>query len=107
MRTEQHYRDMIAHNPNAAIGIELAASAVYAARYGMCEPEQRATEEWKDIARRLKNYYGETLDAEHLAAEMNIANHSAAAASLGSIHFARKAQTSAANGRLGGRPRKI
>jgi hypothetical protein len=105
MRNEQHYRNMLAQNPNASVGFALAAAMVYAARYGSCDPEQHSTEEWKTIARRLKSEYGETLDPDQVSNEMDAANRSAAAATLGKIRSERKSQTSAENGKSGGRPR--
>lgn len=106
MRNEQHYRRMLEQNPSASIGFTLAAAMIYAARFGACEPSDHGTDEWKNIARRLKSEYGENLTVENVNAEMDTANRSAAAAALGSIRTPRKALTSAANGRLGGRPRK-
>jgi hypothetical protein len=106
MRNEQHYRNMIEQNPNTSIGYSLAASMVYAARYGSCDAEHRATEEWKSIARRLKSEYGETVSPDDVSAEMDKANRSAAASSLGSIKSAAKSEASRTNGKLGGRPRK-
>jgi len=107
MRDEQHYRQMLIQNPNASVGFTLAAAMVYAARYGICETEQHSTEEWKTIARRLKSIYGENLDVDEVTNEMDSAHVSAAGAALGSIKSDRKSISSAANGRRGGRPRKI
>ncbi len=107
MRNEQHYRRMLEQNPNAGVGFTLAAAMVYAARYGSCDDDERSSDEWATIARRLKSVYGETLDPDQVAAEMDRANRSAAASALGSIRSDRKSQTSAANGRLGGRPNEM
>lgn len=113
MRTEQYFRQMIEHNPGASIGFTLAAAMVYAARFGFCEAEQRATDEWKEIARRLKSDYGENLSADEVTSEMDAAHRSAAAAALGSVGGSStspaKRAASAANGkapvRPGSRPR--
>ena len=72
MRDKQHYLNMLAQNPDAGVGFTLAASAVYAARHGLCENEQRRTDEWSDIARDLKSRYGETLTTDEVRAEMEI-----------------------------------
>jgi len=71
MRDAAHYRKMFDDNPNAGIGFTLAAAAVYAARYGVCEAEQRGTEEWRAIARELKHRYGENLTIEQVVREMS------------------------------------
>lgn len=70
MRDKQHYLNMFERNPHASIGFTLAAAAVYAARYGVCEPENHSTEEWKQIARDLKENYGETLTRDEVLFEM-------------------------------------
>lgn len=106
MRTSQHYRRMLEQNPSTGVGFTLAAAMVYAARYGVCEPADHGTEEWKTIARRLKSEYGENLTTDEVTAEMDHAAVSSAAAALGRIKSDRKSITSAANGKLGGRPKK-
>ena len=70
MRNKQHYLDMLDNNPNASVGFSLAAAGVYAARYGVCEAEHHATEEWKAIARALKSKYGENLTVDEVRAEI-------------------------------------
>jgi hypothetical protein len=61
---------MFRENPSASVGFTLAASAIYAARFGACEPEHRADAQWGEIARALKQKYGETLTAEEAIQEM-------------------------------------
>lgn len=70
MRTAKHYEELLDENPNASIGYTLAASAVYAARYGVCEAEDRSTEEYKLLARDLKNKYGLVLTADEVRERM-------------------------------------
>jgi len=82
MRNEQHYRRMLEQNSNASIGFTLAAAMVYAARYGICEAEHHGTDEFKNIARRLKSEYGENLTVDEVSAEMDKSNLSAAGAKL-------------------------
>jgi hypothetical protein len=72
MRDATHYRNLIARNPNASVGFTLAASAVYAARYGICEAAHHGTEEWRTIARELKAQWGETLSTSDVLAEMDV-----------------------------------
>jgi hypothetical protein len=71
MRTLLHYQNMLQNNPHALIGIILAASMIYAAAHGSCEPDDHNTAEWKAIARRLKATYGETLDPVAVKAEID------------------------------------
>jgi hypothetical protein len=70
MRDKQHYLDLLDKNPNASVGFSLAAAAVYAARYGICEAEHHGTEEWRGIARALKSKYGENLTVDEVRAEI-------------------------------------
>ena len=70
MRDANHFREMFEDNPGAGIGFTLAASAVYAQRYGVCEAEQHGTDEWRAIAIDLKHRYGENLTVEQISAEM-------------------------------------
>jgi hypothetical protein len=97
---------MLKQNPNAGVGFTLAAAMVYAARYGVCEPANHGTDEWKTIARRLKSEYGENLSVDECSAEMDRANQSAAGAKLRAIPSERRSQASRDNGALGGRPAK-
>lgn len=97
MRDVRHYYRLLDQNQSASVGFTLAAAAVYAARYGVCEAEQHSTEEWKQIARNLKADYGETLTTDEVRAEMKTAEQSSAAAALGSITSERKAAASRAN----------
>lgn len=73
MRNARHYRDLLERNPNAGVGNTLAAAAVYAARYGICEAEQHGTAEFRDIARDLRTRYGETLTTTEVRREMQLA----------------------------------
>jgi hypothetical protein len=70
MRNAEHYRDLLDRNPNASIGFSLAAAAVYAARFGVCETEDRGTPEFREIALCLKSRYGETLTPDEIRLEM-------------------------------------
>ncbi|MFA5186762.1 MAG: hypothetical protein WC551_09820 [Patescibacteria group bacterium] len=66
MRDREHYRRLMERNGEASVGFNLAAAAVYAARHGICESEHHATEEYKKIARRLKQEYGNDLSSEEV-----------------------------------------
>ena len=107
MRNEQHYRHMLEKNSNASVGFSLAAAMVYAARYGSCEPADHGTDEWAEIARRLKNTYGENLTVSECSNEMDKARKSAAASLLrGDNPSEAQSNASRENGKLGGRPSK-
>jgi len=70
MRDAAHYRNMMDRNPHTSVGFTLAASAVYAARHGVCETEHKGSDEWRAIALDLKARYGESLSAAQVIAEM-------------------------------------
>lgn len=70
MRDKNHYLKLLEQNPDTAVGVSLAAAAVYAARFGSCEAGIYASEKWKQIARRLRSKYGETLTPNQVRAEM-------------------------------------
>ena len=71
MRDANHYRHLLDQNPGAQVGFTLAASAIYAARYGSCEAADHVTDEWRAIASDLKSRYGENLDASDVRSEMD------------------------------------
>jgi len=71
MRDRPHFERLLNENPNASVGFSLAARAVYAARYGVCEAEHHDTPEWGQIARDLKARYGETLTPDEVREEMD------------------------------------
>ena len=48
MRNARHYRSLLDRNPNAGVGFSLAAAAVYAARFGVCERLLARIEELED-----------------------------------------------------------
>ena len=73
-KDEHFYRTMLSHEPNAEINISLAASAVYAAKYGACEPADRTRVEYKILLRRLREKYKErSLSVSETIAEMDVA----------------------------------
>ena len=70
-RTAEHYRRMLTAT-DASIGVSLAASALYAAKHGVCEAEHHG-EEWGNLVRALRAKYGEYLEPEQALAEMDAA----------------------------------
>jgi hypothetical protein len=69
-RNAAHFERLMQENQTAGVGFTLAAAAVYAARYGMCEARDHSTEEFKVIARDLKSRYGENLSTDDVRLEM-------------------------------------
>ena len=69
---EQFYRNMLSHESGAEINISLAASAVYAAKYGACEPADKTKAEYKILLRRLREKYeGRNLSVKETITEMD------------------------------------
>lgn len=66
-RDREHYLDMMRRNPGAMVGFTLAASGIYAARYGVCEAKHHGTPEWKALAREVKHKHGEDIAASDVA----------------------------------------
>jgi hypothetical protein len=70
MRDRKHYEDLLSRNQDATVGFALAADAIYAARHGVFTPGDRVGSEWREIARDLKNRYGESLTVDEVRKEM-------------------------------------
>ena len=69
---EQFYRNMMSHESGAEISISLAASAVYAAKYGACEPADKTRIEYKQLLRKLREKYkGRNLSVSETITEMD------------------------------------
>jgi hypothetical protein len=69
---EQFYRNMMSHESGAEIGVSIAASAVYAAKYGACEPADKTRIEYKILLRTLREKYkGRNLSASETITEMD------------------------------------
>jgi len=70
---EQFYRNMMLHESGAEINVPLAASAVYAAKYGACEPADKTSAEYKILLRILREKYkGRNLSVGETITEMDI-----------------------------------
>ena len=74
MRNKKHYENLLASNPNASVGFTLAAQAVYAAKYGQYITGDTGREEYRNIARCLKQKYGEVLSTDEVRLEMEAKN---------------------------------
>ena len=71
-RDEQFYRNMMSYESGTEIGISIAASAVYAAKYGACEPEDKTRLEYQQLLRKLREKYkGRNLSASEIITEMD------------------------------------
>lgn len=72
MRTRKHYDDLLSKNTNTTIGFTLAAQAVYAAKNGVFDhnADDFNNDEYRDIARALKQKYGENLSTSEVRREM-------------------------------------
>jgi hypothetical protein len=58
-RDEQFYRNLLSHESGAEINVALATSAVYAAKFGACEPADKTRLEYKQLLRKLREKYKE------------------------------------------------
>jgi hypothetical protein len=73
-RDEHFYRTLLSHNSDAEVVVSLAASAMYAAKYGACEPADRTRLEYKILLRKLREKYkGRNLSVSETIAEMDAA----------------------------------
>ena len=71
-RDEHFYRNMMSHESGAEISVSLATSAVYAAKYGACDPADRTRLEYKQILRKLREKYKErNLSVDETIKEMD------------------------------------
>jgi hypothetical protein len=71
-KDEQFYRNMLSHESGTEINISLAASAVYATKYGDCEPEDKTKLEYKQLLRKLREKYkGRNLTVSETITEMD------------------------------------
>jgi hypothetical protein len=69
-RDAEYYGVLIRQNAGATVSFVLAANAVYAAKFGLCDSEQIMDREWLSIAGKLKKTYGNYLTADKVLAEM-------------------------------------
>jgi hypothetical protein len=70
MRDANYFNRLLDDNPNATVGLGLAAAAVYATLYGACEAEQHSAPEFKTIYRNLRTSYGENLSTDDVRSAM-------------------------------------
>jgi hypothetical protein len=71
-KDEEFYRNMMRNESASEISASLAASAVYAAKYGACDPADKTRIEYKQILRKLREKYkGNNLSASETITEMD------------------------------------
>jgi len=58
MMNAEHYWNMLTRKGEATVGFALAASAIYAAKFGVCGSQEIMSEKWLRIAAILKATYG-------------------------------------------------
>ncbi len=66
----EHYWKLLSGKVRAAVGFSLATSAIYAAKFGICQSQNIMDKEWLLIAATLKKTYGNNLSSEQVLAEM-------------------------------------
>lgn len=73
MKKDEHfYRTMMSHEVGAEISVSLAASAVYAAKYGVCDPADKTRVEYKILLRKIREKYkGRNLSVSETIIEMD------------------------------------
>jgi hypothetical protein len=109
MRTKQHYEKILSDNPDTTIGFSLAADMVYAARHDVINrAEAHSGDEWRGIARNLKNLYGDSLTVDQVRHEISPIKSAAAVMGRkgGKSRSERKQAAARENGKKGGRPKK-
>ena len=73
MRTKEHYEYMLDQNPKTGIGFSLAADMVFSGRRGRINrAEDHGSDTWRQIAKDLKDKYGEVLTVADVRTEMTV-----------------------------------
>ncbi len=67
----KHYRSLLAGRMGSTVSFGLAASAVHAVKFGVCESEHIRNEEWLLITSNLKKTYENTLKRDISDLETN------------------------------------
>ena len=70
MMDAEHYRNLLSCKGKRTVAFTLVASAVYAAKFGVCESEHIMNKDWLLIASRLKKSYGNSLSVQQTLTEM-------------------------------------
>ncbi len=70
MTDAKYYWSLLTGKMGSTVSFGLAASAVYAAKFGVCESEHIMNKEWLLIASTLKKVYGNILTVQQALAEM-------------------------------------